>query len=323
MGILGRPNVAILTNNKVIVTRFLGTLLGCVSMWVMADSTPFNVSIPAGQVRLPVEYTPPTKVMGPVVLVMHGCGGLYNKRGVISSRVDRMRSLLLELGFGVAVPDSYTPRGIKSTCLNVSSNSLDAKSRANDAAAVIRWLTRQKNVDMSRIGIVGWSRGADAALELVSRPNSGLRAAVLFYPMCRFFLPQGERFRVSAPTLLLAGEKDEWAPSNQCRDLAAMSGQDLFHIGLYPNAYYDFDAPVQPQYIRTDIPNMVPYSEGVVASPDPEAAQDAWWRTFKWFSRWFDPARAIYGPPHSVHDDQSSAVKQETASVRKKRKRKH
>jgi hypothetical protein len=35
---------------------------------------------------------------------------------------------------------------------------------------------------------------------------------------------------------------------------------------------------------------------------DPNAAQDAWRRTYKWLSRWFDPERSMEGiPPRQFH----------------------
>ena len=36
-----------------------------------------------------------------------------------------------------------------------------------------------------------------------------------------------------------------------------------------------------------------------VQQPNSAAAQDAWRRSFKWISRWFDPERSIQGVPPS------------------------
>jgi dienelactone hydrolase len=254
-----------------------------------------HVSIPSNSVRLSGEYLPSVK--GPAVVLLHGCGGMYTRDGALNARLQRASSWFQELGIGVLMVDSFGPRGIKDGCGNYS---LDEVIRADDAEAALAWLKKRKEVDPDRLGVMGWSHGADAALELVRRSAPAIRAAVLFYPACQKFL-NSRKFRVAAPTLLLVGESDEWTPASDCKALSLKSRQDLFHIVTYPGAYHDFDAPNQAQFMRNDIPNRVPRSsssgDSILTGPNPEAGLDANLRTYKWFSRWFDPARMLHGIP--------------------------
>jgi len=53
--------------------------------------------------------------------------------------------------------------------------------------------------------------------------------------------------------------------------------------------------------MRNDVPNRVPNAmfsgEKILSGPNHEAALDANLRTYKWFSRWFDPERMLHGLP--------------------------
>lgn len=261
-----------------------------------------RVQIPAGDIRLPAEYLSPLRAGMPAVLVLHGCGGLFSRSGEIGSRMNRMGNLLQEMGYAVLYPDSFTPRGIRQVCTSRSSaRAVTPHMRADDAEAAIRWLRKQKDVDGNRIGVLGWSHGADATLELLGRKNKWVKAAVTYYPACRLLFNDKD-YRVSAPTLVLVGERDEWTPARDCKALAAETGQDLFHVVSYPEALHDFDAPVTYPSVESDIANRVRGANGVLPAADPEVTHDANRRTFKWFARWFDPERAITGFPPSRND---------------------
>lgn len=261
-----------------------------------------SVRIKAGDIRLPGEYLTPVKPGMPAIVMLHGCGGLFTRNGEISGRMWRMGHLLQEMGYAVLYIDSFTPRGVKQVCASQNAQrKVSAKMRADDAAAAIRWLRRQKDVDDDRIGVLGWSHGADATLHLLGREIPSIRAAVTYYPACRQLLDRKD-YRVSAPTLVLVGEADEWTPASDCKELARITGQDLFHVVTYPGIKHDFDAPANLPIASRDIANRARRSRESLSSPDSETAYDANRRTFKWFARWFDPERAIKGAPLSRHD---------------------
>lgn len=269
---------------------------------VLSPAQARRVHIQSGDLRLQAEYRSPTQAGMPAVLMLHGCGGLYTATGDISSRMQRMGNLLQEMGYGVLYLDSFTPRGIRQTCTPRSAHAqISALTRANDAEAAIHWLRRQKEIDKNRIGVLGWSHGADGVLDLLGRNNRAIKVAVTYYPACRSIAKQNA-YRVSAPTLVLIGDADVWTPAQDCKQLAAATGQDLFHVVTYPGVLHDFDAPVANMYAQNDIPNRARSADTVFSAPDSEAAHDANRRTFKWFARWFDPERTISGAPPSTKD---------------------
>ncbi len=259
-----------------------------------------HVLIRSGEIILSAEYRPSPQPRMPAVLLMHGCGGLLTSSGQLSSRMVRVGDLLQEMGYGVLYLDSFTPRGIKQVCSSTSeSKGVTPRVRARDAEVAINWLRRQKNVDGSRIGVLGWSHGADAVLALLGRKNRWIKAAVTYYPACRPLVKQ-QRYRVSAPTLVLLGEQDVMTPAQDCKKLADKTGQDLFHVVTYPDVGHNFDAPMASSYAQNNIPNRINGSDALFSAPAIDAAQDANRRTFKWFARWFDPERAIKGAPPST-----------------------
>ena len=70
------------------------------------------------------------------------------------------------------------------------------------------------------------------------------QAAVAYYPYCTNALV------LSAPTVILIGELDDWTPANACRrDVAYRSGEGApVRLVVYPGAYhafnFHFDRPI-------------------------------------------------------------------------------
>ena len=90
-------------------------------------------------------------------------------------------------------------------------------------------------------------------------------------------------------------EEGQRTAAEYWRKLGEKSGQDLFHQVSYPDAEHDFaDADLAA-------PNKSAEKLATrgVQQPNSAAAQDAWRRSFKWISRWFDPERSIQGVPPS------------------------
>lgn len=91
---------------------------------------------------------------------------------------------------------------------------------------------------------IGWSRGGEGALTLASTPDgpeSGFRAAIVYYPSVR---SQRSPWPQRMPVLALQGTEDGTAPAKRLEALAATRVQNPeypFIIKLYPGAGHRFD----------------------------------------------------------------------------------
>jgi dienelactone hydrolase len=135
--------------------------------------------------------------------------------------------------------DSLGPRGIASRC-----GGGWAPEQAFDAYAALHYLLQLEFVDPARVAVLGQSMGGAAALYAVDRDlvaqyfSERFRAAIAYYPNCG--VPGAS---MTAPTLVLSGEADDWNPAERCREMVAHARPDGATIALtvYPGAYHAFD----------------------------------------------------------------------------------
>jgi dienelactone hydrolase len=124
----------------------------------------------------------------PVVVQMHGCGG-------ISPLQARYAEAARRAGVAVIVLDSLAPRGISRLEAQVtvcSGARLRGAERAVDFLAMLGWLEAQDWIDPTRIGAAGWSHGGWSIMEALAGvpPEAAamaprlarLKTVVLFYP---------------------------------------------------------------------------------------------------------------------------------------------
>ncbi len=215
----------------------------------------------------------------PVVVALHGCGGLVDMRvsakragtieevidpaGGLQSRYREYAHWLTERGYAVLMPDSFSPRGkAQGICTeSLDARAIDDKTRRADALTALRWVAQQPGVDARRIVLLGWSNGAQAVLATIdaSRPwptgTPTVDRAVAFYPGCRRAVQQHD-FRLRSPLLLMIGGADDWTPATRCAMLqnAVQSRQPTarFRLEIYPGAYHGFDGTSE-LHVRRDI----------------------------------------------------------------------
>ena len=211
-----------------------------------AESPPISVEIESplassnplqGYLRQPGSAGP-----SPAVILLHGCNGHWG-------RLDgRWGKRIASWGYVALTVDSFGPRGLTS-CGDSYPYDL-----IMDAYRALKFLARHPLVDPARIAVLGFANGGRMALASVEHgfleqasPNK-FHAAIAFYPPCRHF-----KGRMTVPTLILIGERDDVTPAKECRRM--VDGRDAWGISrqrdqgapikliVYPDAYHAFDAP--------------------------------------------------------------------------------
>jgi dienelactone hydrolase len=179
-----------------------------------------EVTIPRDNLNLPgvIFYDSSITAQKPAVAMLHGCSGMW-RNGIpheldpvtqqprVEQYLDKWGRRLAEAGYIAVAVDSYTARrpadrtesAWQDQCnweydQGVSENTV----RPGDAEAARAWLAARSDVKADKIGLMGWSQGATAAMvamgatpidsktlrtEASTKPFKG---AVAFYPGCGF-----------------------------------------------------------------------------------------------------------------------------------------
>src|ERR1700722_3739805 len=175
---------------------------------------PHEVDIPAGKETLHAQlYKPEGDGPFPVVIGLHGCGGLAGHSEPVLPRYRDWAEQLLKTGKAVLLPDSYGSRELGPPCRVKERRVLARRERVADIMASRQWLVQQPWAAHDRISLIGWANGASALLwavrpQLSSRSaEPDFRTAIAFYPDCR--VSSGLGWGAGVPTLLLIGARDD------------------------------------------------------------------------------------------------------------------
>lgn len=173
----------------------------------------------------------------PAVVLLHSClGPPATKRSIAD--------MFASWGYVALFVDDFATRGIRETCAT------DFGEGLSDAFGALLYLSRLSYVDRKRVAAVGYSQGADTALQIASARfppafavprDLNFKVAVAFYPPCE----NQANVRLEIPTLILIGRSDDVTPAADCERLArnqAGDGSD-FKLVVYPGAYHLFDDP--------------------------------------------------------------------------------
>ena len=193
----------------------------------------------------------------PAVVLLHGCGGLFDGRGRLGERYVEMAQRLNALGIHALVPDSLGPRGEKEICTQrAGSRRVTMVERRRDALGALQWLAAQPGVDANRLALLGWSNGGSTVLNALADSadmraawggGPGFVAAVAFYPGCGSAAVPMRRYETRVPLMVLHGDADEEVSADVCARLLAGvtggAGGSTVGFKRYAGAAHDFDDP--------------------------------------------------------------------------------
>jgi len=182
----------------------------------------------AGVVRLAGYLTVPENARG-IVVFAHGSGSSRH-----SPRNRHVAGVLNDAGLGTLLFDLLTP-GEELDRANV----FDIGLLARRLAGVTGWLRAQPRAAQAAIGYFGASTGAAAALRAAAEPGADIAAVV-----SRGGRPDLARPRlaaVTAPTLLIVGERDEVVLDLNRRAQAELRCEN--DLAVVPGATHLFEEP--------------------------------------------------------------------------------
>lgn len=191
----------------------------------------------AGELRLPVGSA--GKV--PAVILVHGSGG-------VGPNVDQWAGDLNAIGVAAFILDSFGGRGITSTVADQSQ--LAHVAMMVDAWRALDVLSRHARIDPARIAIMGFSKGAVAAVYSSSErfrraygPKEVQFAAHIgLYTPC-YVAYRDEEKVTGKPIRLYHGVADDWVPVAPCRGYVGRlkaAGADIV-LTEYAGAYHSYD----------------------------------------------------------------------------------
>lgn len=183
----------------------------------------------------------------PVVVLQHGSSGY-------AANVDVWSRELNEMGISTFALDGFTARGL--TEVNSNQSLLGRLNLILDDYRALDILAAHPRVDSSRIVLMGFSRGGQAALyasqkrfnQMWNRSGVEYAAYIPFYPDCMTTFASDTEV-VSRPIRIFGGTLDDYNPISACKayvERLRVAGRDVELTG-YPNASHAFDNPLGAQ----------------------------------------------------------------------------
>jgi len=192
----------------------------------------------AGELRVP---KPGPEKIAAIVLV-HGSGG-------INARQERWVQELNSTGIATFELDSFTGRGIVDTISD--QQQLSQLAMMVDAYRALGILRQHRRIDPNRIAIIGFSKGAVAAVysaverfrKMYAPADAMFAAHIGLYTPCNTAYRDDDKV-TQKPIWFFHGTADDWVSIEPCRayvERLKKSGADVV-LTEYPGAYHAYDS---------------------------------------------------------------------------------
>jgi len=200
----------------------------------------------SGELRIPK----PGSERLPAVILVHSSAG-------VGGNVDAWAREINSLGIAAFILDTFTGRGIVNTLSDQSQ--LDTLAMMVDTYRALGLLAKHPRIDPARIAVMGFSKGAVAA---VYSSNERFRklynsASVSFAAHIGLYTPCNVRYRddenvTGAPIRLFHGIADDYVSISPCRDYVERlkSAKASATLIEYPDAHHAYDVAANPQPIQ-------------------------------------------------------------------------
>jgi len=151
-----------------------------------------------------------------------------------------------KMGIATFELKSFESRGVKSTV--GSQVDVTTAMMVLDAYKALKTLEKHPKIDITKVGIMGWSLGGGVTLFSGWMPlkNSietdlSFAAHLAFYPPC--FVEPKDLLFTESPMHIIIGELDDWTPANACMELVPKLQFAGVQIGLtvYDDSHHSFD----------------------------------------------------------------------------------
>jgi len=173
----------------------------------------------------------------PAVIILGGCEGTGSEHDL--GAVKRANADYLAKGIATLIVDSFSPRGIITVCGDRTASIAGWDYRAEDAYAAMDWLIGRSEIDARHIFAQGYSHGGRSVIEAVNPKRAAkhkqqFTGVIAFYPRCE------ANMKFSAPTIILAGERDDLNPPKLCEDIVDKTNVEVVTL---PHAGHGFASP--------------------------------------------------------------------------------
>jgi dienelactone hydrolase len=180
----------------------------------------------------------------PVVVLIHGSGGM-------GPNIEYWAREFNAMGISTFALDGFTGRGLAS--VNQDQALLGRLNFILDIYRSLDILAKHPRVDPSRIALMGFSRGGQAALfasvkrfhQMWNKSGAEFAAYVPFYPDCMTSYI-GDTDVADKPIRIFHGTPDDYNPVAPCKGFVERlrgAGHDVV-LTEYPNAWHAFDNPL-------------------------------------------------------------------------------